>query len=255
MMGPQHGATIPHTETTYRFVHPGLEVAHAHPGLEVLPQAYPNLEVASTPLEPSKVNQSQFPSTVRQERGIFSVRRGTVFLSAVVIIAVAIGGAVGGSLAVKNAKSACSSNGSSEATVVTTTQTALPTPTPAAGPLVVTRGVVQLDCPGLPEQISIQLIPNSSAPWIFTSACNIDYPGYDLAEFIAYSFHDCLQACAAYNAYKKEDDCRAITFVANQTATPNGNCWLKNHNFTSGSDGDPDYVNLIASAKFSGRGN
>ncbi|KAI0448804.1 hypothetical protein F5B21DRAFT_496364 [Xylaria acuta] len=214
---------------------------------------YPTgLEVAPEP--PKTSNQAPIFSTPTQERTIYGVRRATFFLSvalAVVIIAAAVGGGVGGSLAVQNAKSACKSNSTSEVTVVTTTVTAAAatgSATSTAGPLVVPTGVVKLDCPGLGEDIAISLGADS---WVFTPACGVDYSGSDFAAVIVYSFHDCLQACAAHNHYSGEEECMAVTFQANQTQfipANYGNCWLKKGN-PAGNPADDD---LTAGAKLKG---
>ncbi|KAJ2991722.1 hypothetical protein NUW58_g2412 [Xylaria curta] len=243
-MSSEKDLTNPHLEIGYRYYTPDLEVVPQPPTAIALDQA---------PVSPP----------LPQERTICGIRPVTFFLSvalAVVIIAAAVGGGVGGSLAVQSAKSACisenTSSNTSEVTVVKTTVTATATATGSAasttGPLVVPTGVVKLDCPGLAEDIAISL--GSDISWVFTPACNIDYTGSDFAAIIAYSFHDCLQACATHNWFGGEDECSAITFAADQThyiPKDHGNCWLKKGNPTGNKVRSVD-VNLMASAKLKG---
>ncbi|KAI8629075.1 hypothetical protein F5Y19DRAFT_89313 [Xylariaceae sp. FL1651] len=219
-----------------------------HPGLEVAPQQ----------TKPAwAVNQTQ-AEVLDRENTICGLRRATFLLSlalAFVIIAAAVGGGVGGSLAVQSAMSSCKSNNtSSENFVQTVTVTAtaaaadLTASSTVAAPIVVPTGVVKLDCPnGLNDNIAITL---GSDMWVFTPACNIDYTGSDFAAVIVYSFHDCLQACAAHNHFSGKNECTALSFRANQTEEipiNYGNCWLKSGspkgNAVSGAD-----ENLAAAA-------
>ncbi|KAI1815818.1 hypothetical protein GGS20DRAFT_584112 [Poronia punctata] len=205
-----------------------------------------------------------------QERTILGLRRPTFFLSvalAIVIIAAAVGGGVGGSMAVENAKNVCTNSngtisaendgGSDTATVtatVTVTATAIigpsgtSTTTPTATePIVVPTGVVKSECPDIEDEWSITLGRDT---WIFSPVCAKDYNGGDFGAVIAYSFHDCLQACAAHNHFSGKDVCNAVSFQANQTAAIEkdfGNCWLKGGehrilNVQNGPRGSPDWT-------------
>ncbi|RWA06138.1 hypothetical protein EKO27_g8966 [Xylaria grammica] len=217
---------------------------------QVVNESQPGLELAHGPTKKPTEAWAQAPAIApfTPERTIWGVRRATFFLSialVVVIIAAAVGGGVGGSLAVQNAKSACLNNTTSELSIVTTTVTAAAAATTSAtstsGPLVVPTGLVKLDCPGLSDDIAISLGTRS---WVFTPACDIDYSGSDFAAVIAYSFHDCLQACAAHNHFSDADECTAITFRADQTKyipSDYGNCWLKK--------GDPDAYQGVDTAE------
>ncbi|KAI3332493.1 hypothetical protein HD806DRAFT_480764 [Xylariaceae sp. AK1471] len=188
----------------------------------------PGLEVAPEQIKPFDQTQA-YPAP---ERTIFGVRRATFFLSlalVIVILVAAVGGGVGGSVAVQNARSSCISDRAP--VTVTTTITAAAAATGAATsttePLVVPTGVVKLDCPGLTDDIAISLGADS---WVFTPSCGTDYSGSDFGAVIAYSFNDCLQACAAHNHFSGKDECTALTFKANQTLEipkDYGNCWLK----------------------------
>ncbi|KAI1437168.1 hypothetical protein GGR50DRAFT_646355 [Xylaria sp. CBS 124048] len=191
-----------------------------------------------------------------QERTIMGARRPTFFLCvalAIVVLAAAIGGGVGGSMAVRNAKSSCNalnpkgSANDAPGTITSPNPTEIPTATPAStgtatpitttttatattgggGILVVPTGTVKLDCPQLSDDMSISF---SGDTWVFTPACGIDYNGGDFGALIAYSFHDCLHACAAHNHFSGNESCTTVTFRANQTEwVPEsfGNCWLK----------------------------
>ncbi|KAI1114777.1 hypothetical protein F5Y14DRAFT_412788 [Nemania sp. NC0429] len=188
-------------------------------------------------------------SSPAQERTIFGLRRPTFFLSlalVVVILAAAIGGGVGGSIAVQNAQKSCITNSTRQAlenssspptatitktTTVTKTVNAGASSTTTTGGLVVPTGILALDCPNLSG--TSQTIQLGSKAWVFEAACGIDHRGGDIAAVIVYSFHDCLQACAAHNYFSNDNTCTHITFTANQTEEipkDYGNCWLKTDN-------------------------
>ncbi|KAI1421031.1 hypothetical protein F5Y12DRAFT_770258 [Xylaria sp. FL1777] len=223
---------------------------------EIVNPVQPGLEVAPEPTK-TWARGPPFFTPIR-EKTICGVRRATFLLSialVAVVIAAAVGGGVGGSLAVQNAKNTCTSNNTDELTVVTTTVTApAATAEPATsttGPLVVPTGVVKLDCPGLTNDIAISLGADS---WVFTPACGVDYTGSDFGAVIAYSFHDCLQACAAHNHFSGEDECTALTFGANQTKyipTNYGNCWLKKGS-PNGNKAPDGTAKLLVGAKLKG---
>ncbi|KAI1822401.1 hypothetical protein F4861DRAFT_389588 [Xylaria intraflava] len=199
----------------------------------------PGLEVTCGPPAPAPVYEMlKSPTVQKQEPTILGVRRPTFFLSvalAIVIIAAVIGGGVGGSLAVQNAKSSCE-NTHGPAPVALTITNAAPSAAPSAtatstgGPLVVPTGVVKLDCPNITDDINIVL---GTDVWVFTPVCGVDYTGSDFGGLVAYSLHDCLEACASHNHFSGKNECTAITFQANQTfyiPTNYGNCWLKSGN-------------------------
>ncbi|KAI0426676.1 hypothetical protein F5Y09DRAFT_318222 [Xylaria sp. FL1042] len=224
---------------------------------ETVNQLQPGLEVALQPTKYWAQGPAPLPVPIR-EQTICGVRRVTFLLSvalAVVIIAAAVGGGVGGSLAVQNAKSTCMGDKNGDLTVITTTVTAPAATTTSAtsttGPLVVPTGVVKLDCPDLTNDIAISLGADS---WVFTPACGTDYTGSDFGAVIAYSFHDCLQACAAHNHFSGEDECTALTFAANQTQyipSNYGNCWLKKGN-PNRNPAAAGAENLVVGAKLKG---
>lgn len=70
--------------------------------------------------------------------------------------------------------------------------------------LVVPTGVVALDCVGLGVD---QVMTLGSQAWRFSVSCETDYDGDDFGGVIAYSFHDCLLACAAHNYFSGSNAC------------------------------------------------
>jgi len=94
---------------------------------------------------------------------------------------------------------------------------------------VVPTGTLALDCPNL-DSGGQQIITLGSRTWRFRPRCGTNYPGQDIGAVIVYSFHDCLQACAAHNFFTGKDECVAVHFDSIQTrAIPSnfGNCWIK----------------------------
>ncbi|KAI0521430.1 hypothetical protein F5B22DRAFT_596797 [Xylaria bambusicola] len=202
---------------------------------EIVDHTQPGLELRTEPTKPWA--PAPYYSPPVQEPTVCGVRRTTFLLSvalAVVIIVAAVGGGVGGSIAVNNAKSACNShvapdsNVAAATTTVTATVTATGSPSSTTGIIVVPTGMVKLDCPGgLDNDMAITLGDKS---WTFKPTCDVDYSGGDFGAVIAYSFHDCLQACAAHNSFSGKDECTAITYRTDQTKyipSNYGNCWLK----------------------------
>ncbi|KAI1505232.1 hypothetical protein F5X99DRAFT_368776 [Biscogniauxia marginata] len=203
------------------------------------PGPYPaGLELAEhQPPPPNWAGNAADSTPLDEKRRVCGLRRTTFILVIaliIVIIAAAVGGGVGGSLAVQNAKnnaaSCLSDDAAASVSTVTliATATATRTGTSTASGLTVPTGVLALDCPGLDNRDQVITLGDNS--WTFTPSCGTDYWGSDFGAVIVYSFHDCLQACAAHNHFSGEDQCMAVTFSANQTAkipTNYGNCWLK----------------------------
>jgi len=147
-------------------------------------------------------------------------------------------------------------NSAAATVTVTKTVTASSTASPTySEPLSVPTGVVKSDCPGIQDEWAIGLGADS---WVFTPSCGIDYNGGDFGAVIVYSFHDCLQACAAHNHFSGKDECNAVSFKANQTsAVPHdyGNCWLKSgdHNTFSVPDGPDGTSDMSIGALLKGK--
>nr|KAI0389025.1 hypothetical protein F5Y17DRAFT_469997 [Xylariaceae sp. FL0594] len=215
-MESHHGAPDSYKQAIDSYYQQGLEV--------VPPQAKPQQHAYYQ-------SQGGGYSTAGGAQGtILGMRRPTFFLSlalAVVIIVAAVGGGVGGSMAVENARKSACLSGADPAANSTPNSAATSTVTVTATPLSVPLTVVKSDCPGIQDEVAIGL---GSDSWVFKPACGIDYNGGDFGAVIVYSFHDCLQACAAHNHFSGKDVCNAVSFKANQTAavpTDYGNCWLK----------------------------
>lgn len=64
-------------------------------------------------------------------------------------------------------------------------------------------------------------------------SCSVDEYTGDIGSILAYTYQDCIEACAAMNTWQHKDHaCSRVQFsalVANNTGNGNfGNCWLKN---------------------------
>ncbi|KAI5917442.1 hypothetical protein F4810DRAFT_696317 [Camillea tinctor] len=226
------------------------------------------LELAEhQPPPPNWGDYSPVPNSVpvKQTRKICGLHRSTLILAViliVVVIAAGVGGGVGGSLAVQNAKSNAEnsliSNGTSRISTVTITSistrtltatgtTGTGTSTSTGSGLVVPTGLLALDCPGLDSE-GDQVIAWDASSWTFTPTCGTDYVGADFGAVIVYSFHDCMQACAAHNHFSGTTQCAAVTFSANQTyqiARNFGNCWLKTGTGTQNTAAGDTFVSAV----------
>lgn len=89
-------------------------------------------------------------------------------------------------------------------TATTTTETTVTASSSTQTVLVVPTGVVALDCAGLGAN---QVMTLGSQSWTFSVSCETDYVGNDFGGIIAYSFHDCLMACAAHNYFSGSNVC------------------------------------------------
>lgn len=95
-----------------------------------------------------------------------------------------------------------------------------------------TQGVVEFDCGKI--SMSRQLVTLGTLSWGFDVNCMMDYagPGVDLAGMTAYSFGDCIRACAMFNNFARNNTCLGVFFNANLTTSlpmNNGNCFLKSY--------------------------
>jgi hypothetical protein len=123
------------------------------------------------------------------------------------------------------------------------TPTPTPTSTATPGPeaqgnatdaliKVPTQGVLDFDCGKM--SMSRQLVTLGSFSWGFDVHCMMDYvgPGVDLAGMTAYSFGDCIKACAMFNNFARNNTCLGVFFNANLTTSLpmfDGNCFLKSY--------------------------
>ena len=95
-----------------------------------------------------------------------------------------------------------------------------------------TQGIVDFDCGRI--SMSRQLVTLGTFSWGFDVNCMMDYvgPGVDLAGMTAYSFGDCIRACAMFNNFARNNTCLGVFFNANLTTSlpmNNGNCFLKSY--------------------------
>lgn len=101
---------------------------------------------------------------------------------------------------------------------------------PKGGMVVPTQGVtVELNCPDINNSQMYAAVGGRQS--IFRPSCGIDYNGNDIGGAIAYSFQDCLWACAAMNNFSKNNTCLAVTFhaaLSNSVSRNQINCFLKN---------------------------
>ncbi|KAH6617196.1 hypothetical protein F5144DRAFT_596250 [Chaetomium tenue] len=118
---------------------------------------------------------------------------------------------------------------------------AKPTSTPAAEDQntasdtiirVPTRGVIDFDCGRI--SMNRQVVTLGTASWGFDVNCMMDYigPGVDLAGMTAYTFGDCIRACAMFNKFARNNTCLGVFFSANLTTSlpmHNANCFLKSY--------------------------
>ena len=89
-----------------------------------------------------------------------------------------------------------------------------------------TSGQVELDCPNLTGTTHEVQVGSSKVE--FVARCGINHPSGDLARLPAYSFRDCLIACATYNDYNvTARNCVATQFYSRLRTENGGNCWLK----------------------------
>jgi hypothetical protein len=93
-----------------------------------------------------------------------------------------------------------------------------------------TTGVLALDCPGIDQTTQfVSLAPNDYA---FNTSCGTDINGdnVDIMAVVAYSYYDCLMACASFNRDSDSSGCAGVEFNADMTnvvANYFGTCWLK----------------------------
>lgn len=121
------------------------------------------------------------------------------------------------------------------------------TTSPIALPTTNSTGFLPLDCPSLTNTRAIIQLENQT--WTFLITCGTDTPGSDLdiIAIIAYSLHDCAQACASYNRNTGQNTCKGATFNAELAATVASNygtCFLKNRTASPSLSGNNWYAGL-----------
>ncbi|KAH8842886.1 hypothetical protein MCOR27_000094 [Pyricularia oryzae] len=211
------------------------------------PAKSPTVASPDQPWQPEQVQ-----SRAGKERKVCGVGMATFVLAIallVVLLAAAVGGGVGGSMAANTARELdeCKSNLNQPSSSSTTSQppSSSPSPTAAAencgnqtaiqlgpkgGMVVPVQGVtVELNCPDINNSQMYAAVGGRQS--IFRPSCGIDYNGNDIGGAIAYSFQDCLWACAAMNNFSKNNTCLAVTFhaaLSNSVSRNQINCFLKN---------------------------
>jgi len=141
-------------------------------------------------------------------------------------------------------------DGAAASTITTTVATTITATAQATGSggtattsgLVVPTAFLKEVCPDIDAgKQGQQIITLGTKSWRFEPTCGRDYQGDDIGAVIVYSFHDCLQACAAHNYFSGKDECVAVEFWSDMAAAiPDhyGNCWLKNGQGTQYDYGD-----------------
>lgn len=156
----------------------------------------------------------------------------TTALITALIVGAAIGGGLGGALA--DAK-----NHASATTTITITSPASTAPsssqTTTNGRLLnytaapaANISSVYLPCPSVDGNTYTTI---NGQTWAVS--CSVDEYTGDIGSILAYTYQDCIEACAAMNTWQHKDDaCSRVQYsalMANHTGNGDfGNCWLKN---------------------------
>ncbi|AEO64443.1 uncharacterized protein THITE_32223, partial [Thermothielavioides terrestris NRRL 8126] len=93
-----------------------------------------------------------------------------------------------------------------------------------------TQGIIDFDCGRI--STSRQVVTLGALSWGFDVSCMMDYvgPGIDIVGMTAYTFDDCIRACAMLNNFARNNTCLGVFFNANLTTSlpaNHGNCFLK----------------------------
>lgn len=145
-------------------------------------------------------------------------------LTAALIVGAAVGGGLGSVLAHEKKKPPTTVTITAPASTATNaggklTNYTVPSPT--------TISSVALDCPNIDGNTY-----NTSNGQSWALSCHLDEYTGDLGAILAYTYQDCIEACAAMNKWQGEERvCSRVQFsslVAEKMAEDWGNCWLKN---------------------------
>jgi hypothetical protein len=95
-----------------------------------------------------------------------------------------------------------------------------------------TQGIIDFDCGRI--SMNRQVVTLGTSSWGFDVSCMMDYigPGVDIAGMTAYTFGDCIKACAMFNKFARNNTCLGVFFNANLTTSipmHNANCFLKSY--------------------------
>ncbi|KAI4096817.1 MAG: hypothetical protein LQ339_006901 [Xanthoria mediterranea] len=64
----------------------------------------------------------------------------------------------------------------------------------------------------------------------FTVHCKTDYPGFDILGVWMFTFADCMEACASWNAFRHSPRCYSVSYEPSDAFTEEagfGNCFFK----------------------------
>ena len=105
-----------------------------------------------------------------------------------------------------------------------------------------------LNCPDADGQ----MYTASSTDQTFAITCGLGLNYGDIANIVAYTLADCIDACASVNNISGNNTaCSKVEFNAflAQGATPYGNCWIKTAAAVSAPQSSGKTANLLASAQ------
>jgi len=168
------------------------------------------------------------PTVSRTSGTIFGLRKTTLVLSLLFLVAAVVAIILGAVLGTRSTSSSCPSPTSTAAGSQTSSSISTVT---ATGAFVAPSGVtVALDCPNLNGQtINENYIPTSTF-FKYQVTCGQDCQAHDIVTTWAYSLDMCVEACVSFthNNYTGTT-CGAVAFradMANVTSL-GGNCYLK----------------------------
>ncbi|KAK3116137.1 hypothetical protein LTR53_003810 [Teratosphaeriaceae sp. CCFEE 6253] len=162
------------------------------------------------------------------ERRLCGFRLATFWLSAALVLMVVALGAVGGGVGsrlrdIQDRNRQCTTTVSSAAAVSATSGGLLLDFTAPAPSMIAT---VALDCPNVDKQTYVTRRSDA-----FTLSCTSGLQGGDFADIAAYSYQDCVEACASHNYWTgNATACVGVEFSSHMSGADTmdyGNCWLK----------------------------
>ncbi|KAK4501754.1 hypothetical protein PRZ48_007563 [Zasmidium cellare] len=147
----------------------------------------------------------------------------TTALTAALIVGAAVGGGLGSALA--HAKTPPTPTTTSPPTVSTTPTGLLTNYTVAPGPSI---SSLPLPCPAVDGNTYTSL---NGQTWAVS--CAVEQANGDIGSLLAYTYTDCVEACAAMNRWQRvERACESVQFSARVATIVEhggfGNCYLKN---------------------------
>ncbi|KAK3712141.1 hypothetical protein LTR37_009232 [Vermiconidia calcicola] len=225
-----------------------LEVAHSPLPEHDMQQPQKEHRAHSQWYEASHEEDTQGFQTPHSDHRTTSVRKyGPTWLLALValVTAIVVGAAVGGGLGSQLSKRECrlsecvAQHASTERTVTVTASASQPATT--SGGLLVSYAPVPpteiyslaLECDDGSTYTTRYM--DNATPQTFTKSCSTSLTSGDLGANMAYTFEDCIEACAAYNVLHGQYLCTRALFhsVVNYDDIGHGlSCWQKSSNAT-----------------------